>query len=176
MSDCCVGHECDGCAKCRSGHCCRSDYAEYSLPEFGQWRSAVFGVYGVLAEQDGLVQCHACGEFFKGLASHLWHVHDLTSDEYRSIFGLNRTQPLAGSVFRDAMRASAGHLAGIMPPRPTREQMARVHQGSRRRLQAALSMKKRPQNLKPFGSPTQVQVQEWAHRSVVVRLQKAGTQ
>ena len=40
------------------------------------------------------VECHICGKWFIYLAPHLRWKHNLTVDEYREDFGLNRTQPL----------------------------------------------------------------------------------
>jgi hypothetical protein len=42
----------------------------------------------------GKLQCHICGHWYKSLPTHVRLAHNVTADEYRGIYGLNRTQPL----------------------------------------------------------------------------------
>ena len=58
--------------------------------------SVLYGKPGVLAYDpvEDKVQCHMCGRWFVLLDPHLRWKHNLTSDEYREDFELNRTQPL----------------------------------------------------------------------------------
>lgn len=60
---------------------------------------------GQLVSDDGeRVQCHICGKWFVYLAPHLRWKHNLTCDEYREDFGLNRTQPLCAESLSEKHR------------------------------------------------------------------------
>lgn len=56
----------------------------------------MYGQLGVLSydEVEDKVQCHICGEWFRGLNAHIRQTHHWTLDEYREEFGLNRGQSL----------------------------------------------------------------------------------
>ena len=56
----------------------------------------MYGQAGILAYDDveDKVQCHICGKWFRGLNNHVWKTHDLSADDYREEFGLNRGQGL----------------------------------------------------------------------------------
>lgn len=97
----CAGHFCDNCAICRKGRCCRRDNPDYRLPTIGEWDGPIYGEIGVLAEDGDKVECHCCGERFVSLPSHIVWKHDLNSDEYRAIFGLNRHRALLGKAARE---------------------------------------------------------------------------
>lgn len=105
----CVGHACDNCHICQKGHCCRKDDPDYRLPQVGDWDGPLFAPIGeVVYDSDGKAVCHACGEahhFVAGL--HAWRRHDLTGDEYKAIFGLNRTAAVASATYRNALRAAS---------------------------------------------------------------------
>ena len=62
------------------------------------------GEIGVLAEDGERVQCHICGKWFKFLDPHLRKAHVVSSADYKSTFGLNRTQALIGSALREHKR------------------------------------------------------------------------
>lgn len=60
---------------------------------------------GQLVSDNGeKVQCHICGRWFILLAPHLRWKHNLTPDEYREDFGLNRTQPLCAQSLSEKHR------------------------------------------------------------------------
>jgi hypothetical protein len=88
---------------CTSGRCCRRDQSDYRLPELGEW-TPVYGELGVLAIDDDKAQCHACARWFQNLALHAGRAHDLTAQEYKALFGLNRMTGLIGPALRDRMR------------------------------------------------------------------------
>src|SRR4029450_957376 len=72
---------------------------------------------GRLAIEDGRLQCHLCGGWFVLLGAHAWHSHGLLAKEYRRVFGLRPTTPLASEEFRDRARRQAavifrGHTEG----------------------------------------------------------------
>jgi len=137
-ADPCGGHDCDRCARCRQGRCCRRDQPGYRLPELGEWKP-IYGELGVLAVDvdDQRVQCHACGKLFQTLNSHIQRVHELTGEEYRAAFGLNRGTPLAAPVYRGRMRAHGRRV--LAPYWPLVAAVARSQtpeqRGVRRRLQ-----------------------------------------
>lgn len=97
----CAGHPCDNCGTCKRGHCCRRDNPDYKLPSLGEWDEPIHGELGVLTVEDDLLQCHCCGEFYSALQTHVFWKHDLTADEYRSIFGLNRNTGLWSQSLKD---------------------------------------------------------------------------
>lgn len=54
----------------------------------------------------GLQQCHECYEFFEFLGSHI-HIHDLTAEEYKEVWGLNRQTPLMSEDRRNDQKRVA---------------------------------------------------------------------
>lgn len=51
--------------------------------------------YGVIEyNQDGLIKCEICGEFFRRLNCHLRHTHFIPASEYKEEYGLNIKQGL----------------------------------------------------------------------------------
>ena len=55
----------------------------------GTWTGPVFGDLGKLCRENGKVQCHLCGRFYRGVSFHV-KLHGVLMDEYREIAGLNR--------------------------------------------------------------------------------------
>ena len=55
-----------------------------------------YGTRGILDYDpiEDKVQCHICGEWFRGLNNHVFRTHGCTADDYREEFGLNRNQSL----------------------------------------------------------------------------------
>lgn len=103
----CAGHHCDNCRICQRGRCCRKDNPEYQLPNEGDWDGPTYGDLGKLTLlPDDTMQCHICGMGFRGLGNHLV-LHDVTSDEYRALFGLNRTTKLEAPSLHDERSAHA---------------------------------------------------------------------
>jgi hypothetical protein len=66
------------------------------------------GFLGVLMEDidTGRIQCHLCGRLLKSIGKHLFHKHDMTTDEYRRETGLGKTTPLVCSSTSLALRES----------------------------------------------------------------------
>jgi hypothetical protein len=91
---------------CRRGRCCRRDQLDYRLPGLGDW-TPVFGELGVLLVDDDKAQCHACGRWFGNLALHAGRRHELTAQEYKALFGLNRTTGLIGPALRARLQLNA---------------------------------------------------------------------
>lgn len=50
-------------------------------------------------DNDGSILCHVCGRSFKKLSTHISSKHNMTTDEYREKFGLNRNSKLTGKNF-----------------------------------------------------------------------------
>lgn len=99
----CAGHPCDNCWTCRQGRCCRRDNPDYRLPELGEWDGSIHGEIGVLADDGQKAQCHICGDFFDQVGKHIV-IHDVTPQEYRAIFGLNKSFGLAGPAYKENLR------------------------------------------------------------------------
>lgn len=143
--DPCDGHRCDGCRSCAIlAHCCRGDNPNHTLPEIGSI-TPYSGTLGVVREDASAIECHVCGEWFRRLTQHIWHRHDLTSEEYRSAFGLARGQPLIARSERIAMSESLipwmGARAEVMDMiRPTPERAALLS-ARPQRLQVRASMR-----------------------------------
>src|SRR5436190_24328321 len=90
-----------------------------SLPACGDWEGPIYGELGVLAETpDGdQVRCHACGGWYRSLATHAVRAHGLTAAEYRAIFGLRARTALAGAALRTRRRELAGERLRAYQPR-----------------------------------------------------------
>jgi predicted transcriptional regulator len=137
----CTGHSCDDCGLCQEGTCCGRDRPDYQLPKLGDWEGPIHGELGVLLEEEGKVQCHACGGFFKSLGTHIRIKHDLLADEYRALFGLNQGCGLAcgetADLFREMAKAlNAKGLAGdLREVRVPPGQMAALHRERKHSLQ-----------------------------------------
>jgi ROS/MUCR transcriptional regulator protein len=113
----CPGHECDACPRCtrqKSPRCCRGDNPDYRLPALGSI-TPFYGALGEIAEDTTEQQCHVCGLWWKYLAKHTEHAHDLTAVEYRAAFGLAYEQPLKGLALRARLREVADER-GLRPP------------------------------------------------------------
>ena len=112
----CAGHICDECRMCTGSqttkaHCCRGDNPDYRLPKTGEWEP-YYGRLGVMNEAGDEQECHACGGWFQAIGYHIWRKHDLNADEYRALFGLRRTEPLAGLAVRERTRQRLRPWAG----------------------------------------------------------------
>jgi hypothetical protein len=139
---CCKGHPCDNCKTCRSGRCCRKDNPDYKLPGLGEWDGPIYGELGVLNDDGEKVECHCCGNRYRTLAYHLSIHHNLTADEYRSIFGLRATQGLNSADYGLKLaQSNTEHLRRIRPVREgngnglTPEQQSARVRGRQVRLQ-----------------------------------------
>lgn len=59
----------------------------------------MFGHLGVVSyDTERRMQCHICGKFYTHVGSHL-KGHRVRPDEYRAMFELNHTQPLASDEY-----------------------------------------------------------------------------
>lgn len=122
------------------------------LPELGEWDGPIHGELGVLAvEPDGSrVQCHACGRWFRFLASHVTQVHRLSADEYRALFGLRAQTGLMSPAMKERrreqtaalLRRYAGAGLAVLRAMPAEEWRA-INRGRRWRLEGRLDPRNR---------------------------------
>ncbi len=63
----------------------------------------VFGEIGVLADDGEKVQCHLCGKWFSHLGNHALYKHKIAPDDYRAVYGLNRTTGLISNKLREVL-------------------------------------------------------------------------
>jgi len=112
-TDVCACHACHQCRRCRKGSCCRRDDAHRRRPQLGDWDGHVYGDLGVLvAEEDGTrLICHACGQAYRNLGTHVVGAHKLLAFEYKAIFGLRATTSLLAPAL--AQRHREQHLATL---------------------------------------------------------------
>lgn len=125
----------------------KRSYEQLPTPE--DWDGPVYGELGELAFDGERVQCHICGEWWHGLATHALMGHGVTAQEYRAHFGLNMTTPLVGEwlqgVFREKLgpmikqHAERGRQIGMSVITP--EQRGEMLRGRRARLQKRLRMR-----------------------------------
>lgn len=99
-----------------------------------------YGEFGILSKQDGKVQCHICGKWYRLLGSHVAQKHKLLADEYREVFGLGYLTGLIGEEYREKCVKRAREEYAKEPkikPHPV--------------MQVAISkMRGRPQRLESF--------------------------
>jgi predicted transcriptional regulator len=137
----CAGHLCDDCGVCQGGTCCGRDRPDYQLPELGDWDGPFHGELGVLLEEEGKVQCHTCGNFFKSLGTHIRIQHDLLGDEYRALFGLNQGCGLVcgetAGRFREMVKdlIAKGRTGDVRKVSVPPGQMAALHRERKHSLQ-----------------------------------------
>lgn len=145
----CKDHPCDNCRICQRGRCCRNDNPHYRLPAEGAWAGRIYGEVGELRDDGAKVQCHACGAYYHQLGFHIRVAHDLTAEEYRSIFGLKASRPLAGPILREKFREIEARLQRLAPyvdptggalGRLTPEQRSAQSLGKKRRREALASV------------------------------------
>ena len=139
----CHDHWCDDCPTCQKGRCCRKDNPDYKLPELGDWDGPIFGRLGVLADDGTRVECHVCGRYYHSLAHHVIQSHYLLPEEYRAIFGLNRSTALIGPAFKERKHIIGGYLSSLPHRHPneytTVEQRSYNMKGRHWRLEARIS-------------------------------------
>lgn len=75
----------------------------------GDWDGPLFGQLGVLHLEDGKIECHCCGRWYRFLATHVWRTHAISADEYRALFGLTARHGLVSPdvserLWRTALR------------------------------------------------------------------------
>ena len=88
----------------------RASSTHGDLPGLGEWDGPIHGELGRLHDDGQRVACHACGRYFHHLAHHI-RAHNLTPDEYRAAFGLNRSTGLVGPQLAGKFRVLAARLA-----------------------------------------------------------------
>lgn len=92
-----------------------------------------YGKFGVLSKEEGKVQCHICGKWYRLLGSHVVQKHKLLADEYREVFGLGYLTGLLGEEYREkcVKRGKQAFIKGLLPwikPHPpTKEAIAKMH-------------------------------------------------
>ena len=60
--------------------------------------------YGeVIKNPDGTLVCHICGKSFRKLGSHVYMSHDMTSREYKIMYGLDVQKGLITDEHRDTL-------------------------------------------------------------------------
>lgn len=106
-----------------------------------------FGYEGVISEDEetGMIQCHICGEWFHGLATHLKNRHkdfllknkkeNVTSsspmaDSYKDMFGLKRGTPIVSKVvsrkIKKRQRENPNYENGIEKKKEWQKEQAKV--------------------------------------------------
>jgi hypothetical protein len=48
--------------------------------------------------------CHICGKSFKKLLSHVWQKHELSAEEYKEMFGLEKRRGIMNEEAREVLR------------------------------------------------------------------------
>ena len=84
------------CSRCvRSHHANKIDLEQArSLIKQGR----IFGSLGKIERDGDRIQCHLCGGWYILSAAHIWQSHGIQADDYRELFGLNRSQGLTGTA------------------------------------------------------------------------------
>lgn|GEM_PF-6366494 len=73
----------------------------------GDWDGPLFGQLGVLHLEDGKIECHCCGRWYRFLATHVWRTHEISADEYRALFGLTARHGLVSPDMSERLRRTA---------------------------------------------------------------------
>lgn len=69
--------------------------------------------YGQMQFDGDKVICHVRRRAFGHLGGHVVRTHELSADEYREMFGLNRTTGLIGPSLRERRQAHSGQLTHL---------------------------------------------------------------
>lgn len=93
----------------RAGVVAEGDYdyenTRMIAPCGARWGAPTFyGEKGVMKEIGGKAVCHICGKRFHHLGAHVVATHELTADDYRNEFGLNRSTGLISEALADKRR------------------------------------------------------------------------
>jgi len=76
----------------------------------------MFGEHGCLASDGEKIQCHVCGKWFRSLAPmHLERKHQMSADEYRKEFGLNKGTGLISELLRQTLRETHAERLNTYP-------------------------------------------------------------
>ena len=101
----------------------------------------MFGVPGVLETDGERVQCHVCGQWYKGLGSHSWRTHAFTADDYREKYGLRYTTSLLAPESSAKLSASVSRVMDLDRLAAIRATAAHSVGGKKRRLESKLDPK-----------------------------------
>lgn len=117
-----------------------------NLPVQGSWPWEHHAPLGELAEDDqGRLVCHVCGRGADALYAHV-RAHRMRPDEYRALFGLRVSEPLASERLRASRRRdSFGERRNTTPPELTSEQRSEITRHREQRLQAQRSGRHDPE-------------------------------
>lgn len=101
------------------------------------------------------VTCLLCGREYVALGGHITTKHDMTSDDYRELFGIPYSYGLAGKAFREEGKRRIRRLRkeGRVPPQPSLKTMKKMWQAreNRRSVTAATQQENRQKLLRFFG-------------------------
>lgn len=101
------------------------------------------------------VTCLLCGREYTALGGHITTKHDMTSDDYRELFGIPYSYGLAGKPFRENVGKRIKRLRkeGRVPPQPSLKTMKKMWQArkNRRPLTVATRQESRQKLLQFFG-------------------------
>lgn len=116
-----------------------------------QRRGALPPIGEVIADADGeRIQCHICGEFYRGLNSHIRMSHSMSADWYRQTYGLARGQSLLSPQAQARQRelALAKQRAGLLKSQPpgANPRMAGIDMRLQSRVAASRNSAKRKQS------------------------------
>ena len=71
----------------------------------------IYGDVGILVcNPEDKLQCHLCGKWFQGLATHVVVGHGWSADDYREEFGLNKQQSLICEGTKEKLRRANTEL------------------------------------------------------------------
>ena len=112
----------------------------------------MFGELGTLQIENDRVQCHICGKWFIALGQHVYKKHNISCDEYRKIYGLNKTSVLCSTVFSEIQRSGqTGRLSQYWGSAPSAFLGSIRGKSYQTRLQGwknRAAMNRRPEKLK----------------------------
>jgi len=113
----------------------------------------VFGQVGILNIADSKLECHVCGNYFASLPVHVFRIHGMWPEEYKVLFGLNKSTGLVGpktanklSVLLKSRRRNGQMLGGYLP---TPEQVSNANRDRVISPQARTNYK-RAANSRPY--------------------------
>lgn len=69
-------------------------HKETEHPHFGE----------VVYDKQGNPVCHICGKGFKKLLTHVWQKHELSGNEYKETFGLEKKKGITSEETRELLR------------------------------------------------------------------------
>ena len=93
----------------------------------------------------GRLICHECGRAYNKLTPHLMSIHNITAQEYKEKWGLNKTFKLTSENFKQRMRVtnSVNNLKEFNIAKYNHINGNDFNKGKKRRLQSTKAIKKR---------------------------------